>query len=288
MLEGSEWKDTRDYNFKEHDKPDWEKKMIEDQDSLFNEHLEHIDAVQSESDLFPSYETNISGGSVVSERFFVGDAPIKTDTRISPLEYTTTKHWTSEGLQCPGQVILEKLTDDALSKMSGDPVHDIALWNLQSEQNSCAVASQCFALRAEVDPGITEAQLIQEGKEKGLYRSETGTFGDDVGKLAEAHGMSREYLESSSLEQIETIQNSGGKVIALISAERMAFPRLFGFFRADHAVQIVSVDRNDPENVRVILNDPGRMDGQGISVPESTFLKAWRTSNNTIITLHKK
>lgn len=100
--------------------------------------------------------------------------------------------------------------------------------------------------------------------------------------------MERELQTGATLEDIEQIQEGGGKVIAMISSLKMAYPNRFGFFRADHAVQVVGIDRNDPDDVRVILNDPGRPDGQGLSVPKDVFLKAWATSGHSLAAIYAR
>lgn len=208
--------------------------------------------------------------------------------RLQPEDYTTRPYTDANGIRCHGQIELDKLTPTALENISGTPEMDIPLWTLQSEKNSCAVNCSSFILRSKVDPQLTEARLIQEGQELKLYDPSFGTYFDDVGALCEVHGMERELQTGATLEDIEQIQDGGGKVIALISSIKMAYPNRFGFFRADHAVQVVGIDRNDPEDVRVILNDPGRPDGQGLSVPEKVFLKAWATSGNSLAALYTR
>lgn len=287
MNDGKEWNETSEARFETDNIPDWEKKMIEEQEALFRECSESNSLDEQEESPFLEYEKRILADGLIMERFVRGDKPAEPERTISPSEYTSGEYRTSGGIHCPGQIVLERLSEDALRNMSGDPVHDIPLWKRQSEQYSCVASCESFVLRSEVNPEITEAQLIREGTEREIYNPERGILLKDIGKLAESHGMIRECIQNSSLEQIENIQNDGGKVIALVSGGKMAFPNRFGFFRADHAVQVVSIDRNDPKDVRVILNDPGREDGQGISVPADIYLRAWRTGKNTIIALYR-
>lgn len=286
MNDGKEWNEVPETWPETDSMADWEKKMIEEQEALFRECLELDPLREQEESPFREYEKRILAGGLIMERFSRGDEPAEPERIISPSEYTSAEYQTSGGIHCPGQIVLERLSKETLRNMSGDPVHDIPLWQHQSEPYSCVASCESFVLRSEGNPEITEAQLIREGIEKEIYDPERGILLKDIGKLAESHGMIRECIQNSSLEQIENIQNDGGKVIALVSGGKMAYPNQFGFFRADHAVQVVSIDRNDPKDVRVILNDPGREDGQGISVPTDIFLRAWRTGKNTIIALY--
>lgn len=185
----------------------------------------------------------------------------------------------------PGQIELDKLSEKALEKISGEPQEDILLWTKQLEPNSCAVNAQCFVINSLKDTRIPEAEMIRKARELRIY-DDNGTVPADVGKLAEAYGLECERIENGTLEQIEAIQNAGGKVIAGISCIKLAYPQMFGFFRADHAVQVIGVDRNDPENVRVLLNDPGRDDGRGLSVPAYIFLDSWKTSKNFMTAIY--
>ena len=104
--------------------------------------------------------------------------------------------------------------------------------------------------------------------------------------MADAYGLAYEQSYQGTLEDIEAIHNAGGKVIACINGLKLQNPNLFGFFRADHAVQVVGIDRNDPEDVRVILNDPGQPKGAGLSVPADLFLKTWNTSNRFTVAIY--
>lgn len=218
---------------------------------------------------------------------FMGEAQEASNPPVDYREYTSPSNLSDGGFLRPGQVDPERLSDAALRNLSGNPKEDIPLWRPQTERMSCALACQSFVLRSEVDSSITEEQLIREAKERNLY-TEKGTYLENIGALAELHGMERELSFDNTLEEIERLQAKGAKVLAMISGTRMAHPNAFGFFRADHVVQVVSIDRNDPENVRVILNDPGRKDGQGISVPADVFLKAWKTSKYSTVALYRR
>lgn len=202
-----------------------------------------------------------------------------------PADYTTSAVCDGEGRWYPGQIEPEKLTDEALEKISGDVMRDIPQWSKQSEANSCAVNAQRFVINALKDAKYSEAELIETAKEQKLYRS-SGTAPADVGKLVEVYGLECEQISNGSLEELERIHQAGGKTIVTINSMKLAYPDLFGFYRADHAVQVVGIDRNDPGDVRVILNDPGRQDGAGLSVPADVFMKTWDTGNRFVAAVY--
>jgi hypothetical protein len=47
---------------------------------------------------------------------------------------------------------------------------------------------------------------------------------------------------------------------------------------ANHAVQVIGIDRSDPGRPMVVLNDPGHPDGRGMLVPLDEFAGAWQDS----------
>lgn len=205
--------------------------------------------------------------------------------KIVPADYTSPAVRDEAGRLYYGQIELDKLTDKALENISGDLVNEIPQWSKQLEQNSCAVNAQRFVINSLKDTNYSEAELIQTDKEMNIYH-DYGTVPADVGKLAEAYGLECEKIENSSLEEMERIHDAGGKTIVTINSLKLAYPDLFGFYRADHAVQVVGVDRNDPNDVRVILNDPGREDGAGLSVPVDVFMKTWDTGNRFVAAVY--
>lgn len=205
--------------------------------------------------------------------------------KCAPSDYTSDSVRDENGMFHPGQIEWEKLTDKALENISGDSINEIPLWSKQLEQNSCAVNTQRFVINALKDTQYSEEELIQAARELNIYH-DFGTAPADVGKLAEAYGLECEQIQNSSLEELERIHDAGGKTIVTINSMKLAYPEVFGFYRADHAVQVIGIDRNDPKDVRVILNDPGREDGAGLSVPADMFMKTWDTGNRFAVAVY--
>lgn len=262
-----------------------EQKLMNELETLFQESEE--EKLSETKDIFREFPPVTLMDGLTLEKFQRERFESEELDHISPKDYTSASQISDTGALHPGQIELDKLTDRALKNISGDIRSDIPLWHHQLEPNSCAVACQDFALRGAGNDTISEQQLIDEGRRLGVYRDE-GTYYHEIGLLAERHGMERETLQNATLEQIEQIHDAGGKVIALVSCMKMAYPNAFGFWRSDHAVEVIGIDRNDPQDVRVILNDPGREDGQGLSVPAKVFENAWKTSKKSLVALYPK
>jgi hypothetical protein len=56
---------------------------------------------------------------------------------------------------------------------------------------------------------------------------------------------------------------------------------------ANHAVEVIGIDSSDPDNIMVILNDPGSPDGCGSMIPLEEFEDAWADSDNFMVTAYK-
>ena len=174
MIKENDWMTPSDWNLSSETASDrgmdlaetWEKELShilpESDTEAAQEQTEHAEDLWGE---FREFSSEKLSGGLVMERYTTGDAPDVTDTLARPEDYTSNP-CIVEGLRSPGQVQPEMLTDAALKYMSGDPVKDIPLWRIQQDQNSCAIASQSFVLRSEIDSDITETELILESYEQ--------------------------------------------------------------------------------------------------------------------------
>ena len=67
------------------------------------------------------------------------------------------------------------------------------------------------------------------------------------------------------------------------SMESIFYPSL----TANHAVEVIGIDRTDPSNVKVILNDPGLPGGRGITYDLEEFQTAWNTSGGFMVSAYR-
>ena len=188
----------------------------------------------------------------------------------------------------------EWITNEILSigeknEINGEPTEVIAgdledaeNWHIQSEGYSCAISCQEFVAEQLLDREFSEQELIEFAKEKGWYESGVGTTQSDVGNILEALGLNVERVQNCSLEKLVQSLNNGEKVICGVNNMILADYRMADMpgLQANHAVEVIGVDCSDPENVQVILNDPGIENGKAIRHDLDAFLKAWNTGDN--------
>ena len=211
-------------------------------------------------------------------------------------------------LSHPNEGFLDNLQHVTLQVFGAPAVHffeehglldsnaDIDLWHLQHHDDTCAIVSQEFILESLTGHNFSEGELMQEAYEHGWYTPGAGTPMDHVGDLLEAHGIATDKGCGHTLNDLESQLDAGHKVIVGVNAEDIWYPHStslfetllsdFGFMpgqAADHAVQVVSIDKTDPAHPVVVLNDSGTPNGAGERVPIETFQQAWAASDHFMV-----
>lgn len=173
------------------------------------------------------------------------------------------------------------------SDVTGEPEEDAELWHLQQGEMTCAVVSQEFVAEGLLDKDFSEAKMVEFAERQGWY--ENGTSPEDAGKILEAMGLSVEREYDASLEDLEQVLETGGKAMVSVHNAVLENPVLsaFPWLSANHMIQVTGVDRTDPAHVKVIVNDPGVVDGAGAKHAWNDFEKAWETGGNYLISAYK-
>ncbi len=164
----------------------------------------------------------------------------------------------------------------------GTPDYDAHYWEHQTTPFSCAVQAQRGIIEAMTGEPVSEAQLCTEAAERGWLTSADGTTVEDTGNLLELHGVETHSEMDASVGDIYQELALGHKVITGIRAEDIwdADNPLqdFGSQGANHAIWVTGIDKTDPNNIKVIINDSGDPDGAGKSYPLNEFMNAWGQS----------
>ena len=164
----------------------------------------------------------------------------------------------------------------------GNPEEDDDNWHKQSSKFSCAVVCQEFVAEQILNRDFSEQDFSTFAKKQGWYDSNSGTSLYDVGNILETMGINVEKSENLTLNDLAQELEADGKIICAVNSSIMQNPlfSLIPGLSADHAVQVIGIDCSDPDEPKVILNDPNVENGKGRQVDAETFLKSWDTSNN--------
>ena len=161
-------------------------------------------------------------------------------------------------------------------------------WHEQLEPNSCAIASQQFVISEYTGLPVTEADLIKTASQMGWYEG-LGTPSADVGNLLTAYGIDVTIRPEGDFDDLSGALAAGDRVLAAVQNIAVTTEWADGYpaYSANHMVEVLDIDRSDPENPRVIVNDPGIPNGRAMSMTLENFEDAWRTSGGYMCVAHR-
>lgn len=173
--------------------------------------------------------------------------------------------------------------------ISGDPVEAMTYWECQGDTNRCALYSQKFVIE-ELSPDGAEIDIEEFAdiaKEHGWFTEDGGTTLFNMNNMLDYYGINNEMVFHQSISDIEDCLNEGGKVIVSIDCHEIWYGEDNNIFApessSNHAVEVIGVDRTDPDHPMVILNDSGSPNGRGEMVPLEVFEGAWEDGDCQMI-----
>lgn len=180
------------------------------------------------------------------------------------------------------------------NQIIGENPMDILNNDVQQQYNdTCAIKSQQLILNDFGIP-VTEDMLVQQAEQIGVYSPGSGTLPQDIGKLLEMNGVHCTQHENASVFDLTSALSQGEKIIIGVDSSELWNKGLFsdvaskiddllGGEKADHALIVAGIDTTDPNNVQVILTDPGSGE-EAARYPMDKFLDAWHDSGNFMVT----
>ncbi|MCM2304463.1 MAG: hypothetical protein NDJ72_07150 [Elusimicrobia bacterium] len=184
---------------------------------------------------------------------------------------------------------------DALRRLGltatvGDPSGRARLVHTQNAPDTCAVVAQQGILMAhgllpKGDPVKIEAQLAEEAKGRGFYRS--GTPDAYTANLLVDRGLIVTKQIDVPIETLDAAVRRGGMIIANVDARHLwdvKAPKALG-----HAIVITGAEigRLDGKTLGYYINDSGSaVLGAGRFVPIAQFRKAWEGLTKTFAEVH--
>lgn len=157
-------------------------------------------------------------------------------------------------------------------------------WHYQLEVDSCANACQTFIINEYLDANVDEAELNELARSEGWY-VEGGTYFQDIGNLLDVYGIENYRSWNADFQDVKDALDQGDRVIVCVynAALDDDWGDQLPIASANHAVEVLGVDDSDPNDVKVIVNDPGVSDGCGKVVSLDTFNRARETSGGFMV-----
>lgn len=190
---------------------------------------------------------------------------------------------------------ISKLSDALFSpkvKDTGGAMRDIEAaareWHVQEDTYTCAVACQEFIIREYTGGDVTEAELRKLAEIRDWF-VETGTPVDDIGKLLEVYGIESSINYEATFQDLRKTLSDGNRTIVAVNNIALSTEWCDGypFASCNHAIEVIGIDESDPEDIRVIVNDPGVEDGCAKSISYDNFMDAWGTSGGYMMTAYR-
>lgn len=153
----------------------------------------------------------------------------------------------------------------------------------QFYNDTCAIKSQQLVLQ-QFGINVSQEELIDIAKVNGWYAEGYGTPQNMVGNLLEHFGVGVKSTEGNNIFNISNELAQGHQVIAAVDGMELVDPDgnrwkdlVYGQ-KADHALVVSGIDTTDPDNVKVIITDPGN-GNKLMEYPAEQFMDAWKDSN---------
>ena len=174
----------------------------------------------------------------------------------------------------------------------GDPFAALDVWECQGATNRCALYAQRFVIEEFTGKPVDMGEYLRIAKENGFFTEQGGTTPLCINKMLDVYGIQNEMSFHNTMESLEAALARGERVIVGLDADEIWFgeqDNIFTPFQAEkldganHALEVIGIDRSDPNNPMVILNDSGIPNGQGSMVKFDVFEDAWADGNHQMV-----
>lgn len=164
---------------------------------------------------------------------------------------------------------------------AGVPDSDTQHWQLQTTPFTCAVVAQRGIIEEFTGREISESQLVYDATVHG-WLTDGGMSMGDAGNLLELYGVPCHERTGATIEDLMGELAQGHKVIVGVDSGEIWNQDYswedFLHQSADHAIWVTGIDKSDPANPKVIVNDSGDPNGAGKAYDLYVFQDAWQDS----------
>ncbi len=177
----------------------------------------------------------------------------------------------------------------------GDPLAEAEFFKPQETSVSCAVATQRNIIESLTGEALEEQELIKFASEKGFFNVEAGTTSQHLSAILKDKGFDCTDYTSGTISMIEDALSDGDKVMIGVDGSELSNPLRSLITNSIveqpdmlHCLQVTGIDYSDPSDIKVILSDPGDIDGAMKAVTLDDFKAAWADSDNRLTLISKK
>lgn len=172
--------------------------------------------------------------------------------------------------------------------VAGDPAEDMQNWEYQGYTNRCALYSQKFIIESLTGHEVPIEDIVAIAEDNGWYDENSGTMPQHLDKILNYYDIDTVDNSDATLSDIEESLNNGVKVMVPVDIDELYDPNhdssIFAPNDPNHMVQVIGIDKSNPDQSMVVLNDSGHPDGRGALIPSRQFDNAWKDSGRRMIT----
>ena len=179
--------------------------------------------------------------------------------------------------------------------MIGNPDVQADFCETQIWDDNCAVVAETSIINQfHPDLNLDQETAAYISATNGWYQPGGGTSPDVIGNMMDSFGISSHTNTNATASDLAwELQQGHGIIVGVNSSElwetgpfadiKHEICKAFGLDNqiwnpADHAVTVTGIDKSDPENPMVVINDSGVPDGAGVKYPLDKFIDAWENS----------
>lgn len=236
--------------------------------------------------LYKAYKDGTFGD--IKEKIFAHREELSTEaSTVAPEARPQIDGTTTLGNAFPGGTTIEiEQADNVHGQNAENVIFDPSVY--QFYDDTCAIQSQRLILQ-QYGIDVPQEQLIEIAKENGWYAEGYGTPLDMVGKLLEYHGVEIHGSQGNNIFNLSNELAKGHQVIVGVDEFELVDPNdtrgwdSLNGQTPNHALVVVGIDTSDPDNVMVIVTDPGTGNRQ-MAYPADQFMDAWKDSDCFMVT----
>ncbi len=254
--------------------------MLFDFENLNNESVSDVGAeniTQEISDLFEDSSDWLQEGTSLPENMYAF------------LE-NLNKEYLYEKTELSSGIVKESVTWRADSDIvrNIDSIYNLDrakdVWHIGDDNSNSLVCCQEFIVEEYLGE---EAGAFSENRSETdwIYELNDDVYLENAGALLEYYGIETHAEYEANFKTLENALDAGNRVIVYVNSLCFdsSYNGIYPMWNANHTVEIIGVDRDTDNSIKIIINDPGVEDGCGKTIDYDTFMNAWDMSDNFML-----
>ena len=194
------------------------------------------------------------------------------------------KKYLYEKTELSGGIVKESITLKSNNNIfqNSDSIFNLEraknVWHIRESDDSAVISCQKFIIEEYLGK---QADFVCELNQD--------VYSENTGDILEFYGIDTHSEYDADFRLIENAFDAGNRIIVHLNSLSLnsSYNGVYPMWNANHMVEIIGVDKSNPDTLKVIINDPDAEDGCGKAVDYDIFSKAWHMSGNYMLTAER-